>query len=329
MSKRYLILIVFGLTVFAYPVFAIETLHNAGLISKNIWYSKDPFYAGDKIRIYSVIYNGSAKDLRGRVNFYDNRYLLCTSEFASLMGRVSEVWCDWTPTAGNHAVSVAITNPKASAPGENEESVMLENSEFADEAKVINNILLTPVTQSVSEQSARKTVNTESGIVSKIAGYVSQVLGGEKSDIVGSDYESQSQEVATSGNSVAGPYSSVLKSSKSAVLNSLNNKHGVSTSLPGNITSNTNPLSYIAAVSDQLAIFAARVPFLGDIKSRILTTLQSFKDSNNGPIGYVMSFVYSLAKFILDSPIILSFIALYIVWRFVKRLRPSRTYTRR
>ena len=85
MSISRIIFGIFCLYLFLFtPVFAVETLSNTGFVPSNIWYSKDPFYAGDNIRIYSVIFNGSAKDLRGRINFYNNKALLCTSEFSSL-----------------------------------------------------------------------------------------------------------------------------------------------------------------------------------------------------------------------------------------------------
>ena len=129
--KFSLFIILCGVTLLLTPQFsyAVETLKNVGLITKNVWYSKDPFYVGDRVRIYSVIFNGSSKDLRGRVNFYDNSSLLCTSDFSSPSGGVSEIWCDWTASAGRHGVSIKIVNPRASVAGEEEQSVLLANSE--------------------------------------------------------------------------------------------------------------------------------------------------------------------------------------------------------
>src|SRR3989338_5661631 len=43
---------------------------NAGFVPGNIWYSLDPFLEGDKIKIYTLIFNPDPRELSGTVIFF-------------------------------------------------------------------------------------------------------------------------------------------------------------------------------------------------------------------------------------------------------------------
>lgn len=103
-------------------------LSNAGFIKSGIWYSKDPFYSGDKIRIYTVVIDGSGYDLIGDVEFRDNDKLICKSYFAVTAGRNQELWCDWLVTLGNHKITAKIINSKIAPIGESPKPIVLENN---------------------------------------------------------------------------------------------------------------------------------------------------------------------------------------------------------
>ena len=117
----------FSTTVFAAP----ETpLKNAGFVQGNIWYSKTPFFAGDKIRIYTIIFNGSAEDLTGSVEFLDNGTPIGKSSFSiSGGGRVRDVWVDWIIKDGKHTITARIADVSTTDALGKKKIVVLENRE--------------------------------------------------------------------------------------------------------------------------------------------------------------------------------------------------------
>ncbi len=116
------------LFLLASVTFASETvLSNTGFIKSGLWYSKDPFFDGDNIRIYTIVFNGSEYDLKGEVFFEDNGKVICKGSFASTVGRTQEIWCDWKATKGEHKITARIVNPKISPIGEALRSVILDN----------------------------------------------------------------------------------------------------------------------------------------------------------------------------------------------------------
>lgn len=124
---------------FHYSFAAEEALKNVGFLPSNIWYSKDPFFAGDKIRVYTVIFNGSESDLEGQVEFYDNNVSIGKTDFSLAGGgRIRDIWINWTATNGNHIISAKIVNPKISAPGEEPRVIIIANAETGTSERVID-----------------------------------------------------------------------------------------------------------------------------------------------------------------------------------------------
>ena len=107
--KKFLTLLFIVASLIGAPIisFAEELpLRNAGFVQTSIWYSKESFFAGDVVRVYTIVFNGSTYRLEGVVEFYDNDVLIGTKEFIlSGEGRVSDVWVDWAPKEGKHAIS--------------------------------------------------------------------------------------------------------------------------------------------------------------------------------------------------------------------------------
>lgn len=118
---------------------AEEILKNVGFLPSNIWYSKDPFFAGDKIRVYTVIFNGSDSDLEGQVEFYDNGVSIGKTDFSLAGGgRIRDIWINWMATGGNHTISAKIINPKISAPGEAERPIVIANAETGTNERTVD-----------------------------------------------------------------------------------------------------------------------------------------------------------------------------------------------
>lgn len=81
-------------------------IQNAGFVPANIWYSKDPFFAGDNIRVYTVIFNGSSYNLSGAVEFLDNDVIIGRADFSvSKGGSVRDVWVAWKADEGKHVIT--------------------------------------------------------------------------------------------------------------------------------------------------------------------------------------------------------------------------------
>ncbi|MDP3935369.1 MAG: hypothetical protein Q8Q46_04100 [Candidatus Giovannonibacteria bacterium] len=121
-KKIFLITAVFFLSAF-FATAAV--LKNTGFIQGNIWYSEDPFYVGDTIRIYSAIFNNSGSDLIGIAEFYDGEEKIGSSNFSATNGRLVEVWIDWTVTEGKHKIYAKIVDAKIAKIGGGYEAVDL------------------------------------------------------------------------------------------------------------------------------------------------------------------------------------------------------------
>src|SRR3989344_6452613 len=83
-----------------------------GFVSENIWYSEDSFEEGDKIRIYTFIFNPDSRELSGTVLFFDKTVLLGKKDFAVPPKRALDVSIDWTVVAGDHTIFGKIEDAK-------------------------------------------------------------------------------------------------------------------------------------------------------------------------------------------------------------------------
>ncbi len=101
---------------------------NTGFVQANLWYSKDPFEEGDKIKIYTFIFNPDARELSGIVVFFDKTVLLGKKEFTIPAKTANDVSIDWTVTAGDHTIFGKIENAKfLVSAGKYEEVYIAEN----------------------------------------------------------------------------------------------------------------------------------------------------------------------------------------------------------
>jgi len=105
--------IVLFLVLFLFPLAKIQAeTSNAGFIPANIWYSKDPFQEGDKIKIYTLIFNPDSRELSGTVNFFDKTVFLGKKDFKVPAKGVKDISIDWTATVGDHTIFGKIENAK-------------------------------------------------------------------------------------------------------------------------------------------------------------------------------------------------------------------------
>ena len=105
-------LIILSLVLFVQPslLFA-QSVSNVGLVEHTIWYSKDPFFEGDTIKIYTLLYNSGTSSVSGTVEFYDSETLLGKKDIIIPAQSPKDVSISWTVTTGNHSISAKFLNP--------------------------------------------------------------------------------------------------------------------------------------------------------------------------------------------------------------------------
>ncbi len=109
MKKFYIILIlVFSLL----PNYLILAQANAGFVRGDIWYSKDPFEEGDKIQIYTMLFNPDSREFSGTVIFFDNTTFLGKKDFKLASKEANDFAINWTVNAGEHKIYAKIENAK-------------------------------------------------------------------------------------------------------------------------------------------------------------------------------------------------------------------------
>lgn len=113
-------------------------VRDAGFVPSNIWYSEDPFFAGDSIRIYTVIFNGSLYDLTGSVEFLDNGVLIGKTSFTVAKGgHVRDVSVPWKATEGKHVITARTVDVATIKDGK-KLTVVLENIDAGKSERLVD-----------------------------------------------------------------------------------------------------------------------------------------------------------------------------------------------
>lgn len=82
---------------------------NAGFV-QGLWFSEQPIFAGDTVRVYVAVRNNTDSDLSGRVSFYDNDKRFERMNVQALSGRIVEAWADWAPSYGEHTLRADLSS---------------------------------------------------------------------------------------------------------------------------------------------------------------------------------------------------------------------------
>ncbi len=114
-----------------------DTPSNLGIVKENIWYSKDPFVEGDKIKIYTVIFNPDSKQLSGNLVFFDNGVILGKKPFNLAANSANDISIDWTATAGTHKIYAKIEDAKFLISNGKYELVEISSSESYKSSRVV------------------------------------------------------------------------------------------------------------------------------------------------------------------------------------------------
>ncbi len=150
--------IILFLIFVVFPAHKIEAQSsNAGFVQGNIWYSKDPFEEGVKIKIYTMIFNPDSRELSGTVTFFDKTTFLGKKNFIAPAKSVKDVSIDWTATVGDHAIFGKIENAKFLISVGKYEDVYLLGNETEQSKRTVNKKIIIQPAETIK-------TNTDSGI---------------------------------------------------------------------------------------------------------------------------------------------------------------------
>lgn len=91
---------------------------NVGFNTGALLFSKSKFFAGDTVKLYSVIVNNEYDKLTGQVGFYDNNQLVASGSIGDLgFEQAKQVSFVWTATPGFHTISATILSASVTVDG--------------------------------------------------------------------------------------------------------------------------------------------------------------------------------------------------------------------
>lgn len=262
-----IIFLIFAL-VPAGKIFA-QTTTNAGFIPGNIWYSKDPFQEGDKIKIYTLIFNPDTRKFSGTVNFFDNNTLLGTKNFTVAATSTEDIFINWTVTAGNHEIYGQIENAKFLTSSGTYVDASLTQNETGKSSRT--------VTAKVVAQNINNGINTVDGTFNNALNSI-QNIGNTAKNILPSNV---SQLVTTVTNTLDGfreNLGTTVQNAQKQTQTNINNLNSTKTSSTNTINSSAfqGPFYYVELcfLTILAAILKYKILFYGIIVVVALVVLR-------------------------------------------------------
>lgn len=105
-------LLVFLLALAPLHTDAALTINQTGFAPGNLLYSKESFFAGDEVRVYTIVYNSADAAIEGNVEFLDTGTVFGTTAFVIPAGGVKDIGVIWKPTVGAHTVTARFVGTK-------------------------------------------------------------------------------------------------------------------------------------------------------------------------------------------------------------------------
>jgi hypothetical protein len=131
---------------------------NPGFVSGNIWYSKDPFEEGDKIKVYTFVFNPDSRELSGTVIFFDKTTLLGKKNFTVAGKRAEDVSIDWTVNAGDHTIFAKIENAKLLLADGTYEEIYIAENETEKSTTTVAKKIISKVVEKDTDNSINNTL---------------------------------------------------------------------------------------------------------------------------------------------------------------------------
>ncbi len=88
------------------------SVDNVGIIQDTIWFSQKDFIEGDKITIYTFVFNGAEQTLSGVVDFFDKQVLIASKSFSLNPKTGGTMSVPFTAILGEHVITAKIRDTK-------------------------------------------------------------------------------------------------------------------------------------------------------------------------------------------------------------------------
>lgn len=308
--RKILLALLFAIAPFSFAQAADLPVTNAGFVPANIWYSKDPFFTGDSVRIYTIIFNGSTYDLTGDVQFLDNGIVIGTTNFSlSGNGRVQDVWIDWKATSGAHTITAQLINVIANGP-KGKQTVSLDNSVTGKSERTV---AVDPAVVAAQTQAQVQKV-TDAGVqaVTTVQGAVNSVTDAIPAPVK----ETVSSGAHTIESFRIGEASQfqTARAAKAKEIDVMNAKE-LATSTPLQLAAQK---SLPGTGQAPLTVSKNGVIKNATSSKSSVAPVTSSPNAMEKPFAYVMLAVLTLLQYFFEWPILFYGIILYVVYRILK-----------
>jgi hypothetical protein len=157
------------------PVFGVQAQDSsAGFVPGNIWYSPNPFEEGDKIKIYTVLFNPDAREFSGTVIFFDKTTFLGKKDFKVEPRSVQDISIDWTVNIGEHVIFAKIENAKFLLSTGKYEEVYLSGNQTEESIRNIKKKIVSSSGENIVDNLKAEIVNTGSSSIANISKLVKE-----------------------------------------------------------------------------------------------------------------------------------------------------------
>lgn len=173
MIKKYIGILMFFTFLLIPSYFALAQTSSAGFIPGNIWYSKDPFQEGDKIKIYTLIFNPDNRQLSGTVFFFNKTTFLGNKDFTATGKGLKDISIDWTATAGDNVIFAQIQNAKFLNSNNTYEDASLSETKTSESKRSVSKkITTTTNTNNISVNTEKDNIATDT--ISSVQNFITE-----------------------------------------------------------------------------------------------------------------------------------------------------------
>jgi hypothetical protein len=113
------------------------TSTEAGFIPNPIWFSKDRFYAGETVKISTVIHNDLQNTITGSLVFLDGKNQIGTTDFSLAPSAIKPLSINWRARAGAHEIRAQIENAQKINADGTKTAIELSQSQTASTRKIV------------------------------------------------------------------------------------------------------------------------------------------------------------------------------------------------
>lgn len=171
---KILFLVLLCFLSFGNKIIFAQNPSTTGFIPSNIWYSKDPFEEGDKIKIYTLVFNSDKRELSGSVLFFDNNVLLGKKNFIAAPSSVAQVSINWNVNAGDHDIFAKIESSKFTISVGKYEDVYLNENESEHSKRTVNKKIVSDNTNKNTADTSNQNTSTTGDQISNIANTIKE-----------------------------------------------------------------------------------------------------------------------------------------------------------